>query len=52
MMQRTRRVHSAELTTGYLCQETAQILLSVVPTGGAGELIVEVALTADERASR
>ena len=46
------RAHSTELTTVYLCQEIAQILLSVVPTGGTGELIVEVALTADERTSR
>ena len=45
-------VHSTELMTVYLCQETAQLLLSVVPTGGTGELIVEVALTADGRASR
>jgi hypothetical protein len=46
------RVHLMELTMVHPCQETAQILLPVVPTGGTGELIVGVALTADERASR
>ena len=39
------RVHSNganEDTLLYLCQETAQILLSIVPIGGTGKLIVEM----------
>jgi hypothetical protein len=39
------RVHSIganDDTQLYLCQETAQILLSIVPIGGTGKLIVEM----------